>query len=64
MQALIRNGEVVLPSGSVRADVLVQGEEVRAIGAGLEAAATAYELDASGCYVLPGRRRPARPHRH
>lgn len=54
MQALIRNGDVVLPSGSVRTDVLVQDEKIQAIGAGLAASDPAYELDVRGCYLVPG----------
>ncbi len=48
---VIRNGLVIGSGGPVRADVAIQGEQIAAIGLGLEAAQT---LDATDCYVLPG----------
>lgn len=48
---VIRNGTVVGPGGSLRADVAIEGERVAALGA---AQAGRRELDASGCYVIPG----------
>lgn len=49
----IRGGTVVSPTGSVEADVYVEGERIAALGSGLEIAVEE-EIDASGCYVLPG----------
>src|SRR5437588_2767957 len=49
---LIRNGQVVTPSGEVDADVLVEGERIAAVGPRLPPADE--EIDASGLYVLPG----------
>ncbi len=56
MRTLITNGTVVTGDGSTRADVLVDGETIAAIGAGLGAqGVTADEtIDASGKYVIPG----------
>lgn len=48
---VIRNGLVVDGAGIVRADVAIQGEQVAAIGLGLEGKQA---LDAADCYVLPG----------
>lgn len=53
MNTLIRNGRLVLDSGIVEEDLLVEGERIAAIGTGLPAEG-AKILDASGCYVLPG----------
>jgi dihydropyrimidinase len=56
MRSLIINGTIVTAEGSSRADVLVDGETIAAIGADLPAAGmTADEtIDASGKYVIPG----------
>jgi dihydropyrimidinase len=56
MRTLISNGTVVTAEGSQAADVLIDGETIVAIGAGLAAAGmTADEtIDASGRYVIPG----------
>jgi dihydroorotase-like cyclic amidohydrolase len=51
---VIRGGTVVTALGEARADVLVVGETVHAVGIDLEAPAGARVLDASGAYVLPG----------
>lgn len=50
----IKNGTVVTPAGSYRADVLVEGEKILAIGNGLGLGEDARTVDASGCLVLPG----------
>jgi dihydropyrimidinase len=50
---LIANGTVVTPSGTCRADVLVEGEYVAAIGATTRPVADR-EIDATGLLVLPG----------
>jgi dihydropyrimidinase len=51
MDITIRNGTVVTPGGVFRADVGVVGERIAAVGETLRGAV---ELDAAGCYVLPG----------
>ena len=56
MRTLIVNGTVVNSDGSQRADVLVDGETISAIGAGLAASAQGIDrtIDASDKYVIPG----------
>src|SRR6266540_3728216 len=56
MRTLITNGTIVTAEGSSRADVLVDGETIAAIGADLPGAGmTANEtIDASGKLVIPG----------
>ncbi len=53
MDVVIRGGTVICPDGARRADVLVRGETVRAVGPDI-AAPGAREMDASGMYVVPG----------
>ena len=53
MKTLISHGRLVLDSGITEADLLVEGERIAAIGAGLEAG-DAKVIDATGCFVLPG----------
>jgi dihydropyrimidinase len=53
MPTLIRNGTIVTASDTIRADVLIDGEQVALIGRNLpEAGATV--IDASGKLLLPG----------
>jgi dihydropyrimidinase len=52
VRKLIRGGTVVTASHSSPADVLVDGEEIAAVGSLGDVDAEA--VDASGCYVLPG----------
>ena len=57
MRTLITNGTVVTADGSYAADVLVDGEKIAGIGAGLAGMANAAideTLDAKGKYVIPG----------
>ena len=56
MRTLITNGTIVTAEGSQVADVLIDGETIAAIGAGLGGAGmTADEtIDASDRYVIPG----------
>ena len=56
MRTLITNGTIVTAEGSTAADVLIDGETIAAIGAGLAATGvTADEtIDAAGKYVIPG----------
>ncbi|MEA2829024.1 MAG: dihydroorotase, partial [Actinomycetota bacterium] len=51
---LIRGGTVVDATGSRRADVLVSGRVVAAVGEDLDVPAGARVLDAGGCVVAPG----------
>jgi dihydropyrimidinase len=52
MRTLIRGGTVVTAADSAQADVLVDGEEIAAVGALGDVDAEV--VDATGCYVLPG----------
>ncbi|MBI2777595.1 MAG: dihydropyrimidinase [Chloroflexi bacterium] len=55
MRTLITNGTIVTADGSSAADVLVDGETIAAIGAGLAGMVEADEtIDAAGRYVIPG----------
>lgn len=54
MAILIRGGTVVNHDHSRRADVLVEGETIRAVGEKLDAPAGTEVIDAGGCCVLPG----------
>jgi dihydropyrimidinase len=53
MGTLIKNGTVVNASGSQRADVLIEGETIAAVGLGLDAKGHTL-VDASGLLVMPG----------
>src|SRR6195952_4205939 len=53
MGTLIKNGTVVNADGSARADVLIDGERIAAVGAGVDAAG-ATVVDATGLLVMPG----------
>src|SRR5256714_13745573 len=55
MRTLISNGTVVTAEGSHRADVLVDGETIAAVGLDLLRDASVDEtIDARGKYVIPG----------
>jgi len=54
MAILIRGGTVVNHDHSCRADVLVEGGTIAAVGEKLSAPAGVETIDAGGCYVLPG----------
>src|SRR5512144_1653961 len=55
MRTLISNGTVVTADGSYPADVLVDGERIAQVGAGLAGSVTTDEtIDATGRYVIPG----------
>ncbi|HMK81486.1 MAG TPA: dihydropyrimidinase [Xanthobacteraceae bacterium] len=54
MTMLIRGGTVVNHDASRRADVLIEGGQIVAVGEGLAAPAGAEVVDAGGAYVLPG----------
>jgi|GEM_PF-906519 len=51
---LIRGGTVVTAERQWRADVLIAGETVAAVGEGLQAPAGAKMIDAGGAFVMPG----------
>jgi dihydropyrimidinase len=51
---VIRGGTVVTAEGEQRADVLIVGETVSAVGVDLDAPAGATVVDAAGAYVIPG----------
>jgi dihydropyrimidinase len=51
MSKVIRNGTVVTADRTWKADVLVEGETIRAIGEGLKGDE---EIDATDAYVIPG----------
>ena len=51
---LIKGGTVVTAEGESRADVLISGETIQAIGPDLEAPLGARIIDAGGAYVMPG----------
>ena len=53
MKTVIKNGTVVTASDLARADVLIDGERIAAIGNGLEAHADQV-IEAEGRYVMPG----------
>ncbi|MDT5040439.1 MAG: dihydropyrimidinase, partial [Actinoplanes sp.] len=54
MSTLIKGGTVVSPSGSSRADVLIDGESIAALFAPGQAPDGPTVIDASGKYVIPG----------
>jgi dihydropyrimidinase len=56
MRTLITNGTIVTAEGSQAADVLIDGETIAAIGAGLAGASQSADetIDAKGKYVIPG----------
>ncbi len=51
---LIQGGTLVLPEGTLEADLLVQGERIKAIGRNLPPSPDTQIIDAEGCLVLPG----------
>jgi len=60
MKTLIKNGTVVTATESVRADLLIDGEKVAAVGTDLGATADTV-IDATDRYVMPG---GVDPHTH
>ena len=60
MSVLLKNGLVVTSSGSYAADVFIEGERIKTIGAGLGQRADE-TVDATGKYILPG---AIDPHTH
>ncbi|MFO0666379.1 MAG: dihydropyrimidinase [Polyangiaceae bacterium] len=53
-QTIIRGGTVVNAEGEARADVLIDGETISAVGANLAVPSGAKVVDAGGAYVIPG----------
>ncbi|WP_406855847.1 dihydropyrimidinase [Alsobacter sp. KACC 23698] len=51
MSTLIKNGTVVNADRTWKADVLIEGEHIKAVGDGLSGDST---VDAEGCFVFPG----------
>ncbi|PSC04920.1 dihydropyrimidinase [Alsobacter soli] len=51
MSTLIKNGTVVNADRTWKADVLIEGEHIKAVGEGLSGDTT---VDAEGCFVFPG----------
>jgi dihydropyrimidinase len=51
---LIRGGTLVTADGEQRADLLMVGETIAAVGPALDAPAGAQIIDAGGAYVMPG----------
>ena len=58
MSLVIKGGTIVAADRTYKADVLVEGETVKAIGEGLKGDSS---LDAAGCFVMPG---GVDPHTH
>jgi dihydropyrimidinase len=54
MPVLIRGGTVVNHDHSRRADVLIDGETITAVGAAIDPPLAAETIDAGGCFVMPG----------
>jgi dihydropyrimidinase len=54
MALLIKNGEIVTADTRYHSDILVEGEAISQIGAGLEAPPDAEVIDAKGKLILPG----------
>ncbi len=54
MSIIIKGGTVVTADQERKADVLIVGERVHAVGRDLDAPAGTRTIDASGAYVLPG----------
>ncbi len=53
MRTLIKNGTLITAAETFRADILIEGEKIAAIGASLNAPG-ARVLEAEGKLVLPG----------
>jgi len=54
MSIVIRGGTVVTAEQQTRADVLIVGEKVQAVGLDVEAPVGSRVIDASGAFVIPG----------
>jgi dihydropyrimidinase len=54
MQTLIKNGKIITASESFKADILIDGEKIKAIGEGLDVRSDSTVFNAEGLNVLPG----------
>ncbi|HUI80705.1 MAG TPA: dihydropyrimidinase [Bryobacteraceae bacterium] len=54
MNTLIRNGTVVTARDTGKADVLIEGERIKEVRAGIPQQSAEKVIDASGMYVMPG----------
>ncbi len=54
MNTLIRNGKVVTADQTKMADVLIEGEVIKEVRAGIPVESASRIIDAAGMYVLPG----------
>ena len=54
MNTLIRNGTVVTATETRAADVLIEGERIREVRAGIPELSAEKSIDAAGMYVIPG----------
>ena len=54
MNTLIRNGKVVTAQQTLMADVLIEGETIKEVRAGIAENSAEKVIDAAGMYVLPG----------
>ena len=51
MSTLIKGGTIATADRTYKADVLIEGESISAIGSGLSGTTT---IDATGCFIMPG----------
>ena len=51
---LVRGGQVVLSTGTIKVDVVVEGEKIYSISSSTSNSGFDREIEAEGCYVLPG----------
>ena len=51
---LIQGGTLVMPDGVLPADLLIEGERIKAVGHNLQVADDTALLNATDCFVLPG----------
>lgn len=51
---LIKNGTIITAADTFKADILIEGEQIRLIGSSLSAPPEALVIDASGKFLLPG----------
>ena len=54
MNTLIRNGTVVTATDTRAADVLIEGERILEVRAGIPETSASKVIDAAGMYVIPG----------
>lgn len=54
MRTVIKNGTLVLEEGTVRGDLLIEGERIAAVGKDIETRPDDVVIEAAGMYVMPG----------